>query len=351
MADIKDITTGVINGSGYFDKFMDAINVHLDNQYKQGYIKGTDYANVYLGSLQAALSQAVAYVSVVEQVRASGIQTGLQETQSAKDIEVKDEQIRASGIQTDIAEEQSTKDLLLKQEQIDASLAKRTAEVALLNQKRKTEEAQINDTVDGVTVAGAIGTQKALQAKQTDGFTRDAEQKAAKILMDAWSAEKAVSGDLVFTPDGARNDDIEDVLIKLREGIGVTSSIYKLSADAGDDISVTADSVIILDATNSTAPTTSGDPTTYLWEFEDATGNVLYNFETTPVSGGTLGELNAIDAGFNETLARTVLKIPAQSTEPLTLTGSTITVKLTVEYTDDEAVTHTDFDYMTITIS
>jgi hypothetical protein len=205
MVDITDITTGTPNGTGYFDKFMDSINSQLDSQFKLGRLQGKDYANVYLGSMQTALAQAVAYVGVVEQVTSSE--------------------------------------------------ARRVAEVALLEQRALTEQAQILDIVAGNTVLGTIGKQKALHQAQTAGFARDAEQKAVKIMMDSWGISKSVSHDAIDAPDGARNDDIEDLIIKLRQGIGITESIYKFNADAGNDQTVVISSYIQLDGTGSTSPT------------------------------------------------------------------------------------------------
>ena len=58
------------------------------------------------------------------------------------------------------------------------------AETAFINQKVKTETAQIRDNVDSVMVTGVIGAQRGLYLNQGNGFIRDAEQKAAKIGLD-----------------------------------------------------------------------------------------------------------------------------------------------------------------------
>jgi hypothetical protein len=60
-------------------------------------------------------------------------------------------------------------------------------EVKLLKQKRFTEEAQTSDTVDGSGVGGLLAKEIALKDKQAESFTRDAEQKAAKIMSDTFS--------------------------------------------------------------------------------------------------------------------------------------------------------------------
>lgn len=47
--------------TGVFDKIMEAIDYHIDKQFLANRITGGDYANVYLGSIQAALQQSMQY--------------------------------------------------------------------------------------------------------------------------------------------------------------------------------------------------------------------------------------------------------------------------------------------------
>lgn len=64
---LSTITDGtVVNGkwagTGIFDKLMVAVTDNLDLQYQNGRIKGTDYANVYLGSIQSVLQQSMTFL-------------------------------------------------------------------------------------------------------------------------------------------------------------------------------------------------------------------------------------------------------------------------------------------------
>jgi len=79
---------------------------------------------------------------------------------------------------------------------IALSTRKKTdAEVLLLSQKVTTELAQTSDSIvtgqgnlnTSSVVTGIIEEQKKLFNQQTEGFKRDAEQKLAKIYVDAWS--------------------------------------------------------------------------------------------------------------------------------------------------------------------
>jgi len=61
-------------------------------------------------------------------------------------------------------------------------------EVILMAQKVETERAQTIDSVAGP--GSVIGRQQALYQAQTAGFQRDAEQKAAQILVDTWKIRR-----------------------------------------------------------------------------------------------------------------------------------------------------------------
>lgn len=68
---ITDLTEGTLTGNGIFDKLMAAVGVHLDDQYAKNRITGTDYATVYLGSMQSVIQQSVQYLLQEKQVEAS----------------------------------------------------------------------------------------------------------------------------------------------------------------------------------------------------------------------------------------------------------------------------------------
>lgn len=87
--DFEDFSNGVVNhtnpalpewsGSGVFDKLMHAINGNILVQYESGRIKGPEYAQVYLGSMQTAVVEAMKFMLTKEQI--------------AKDLDLKQAQI------------------------------------------------------------------------------------------------------------------------------------------------------------------------------------------------------------------------------------------------------------------
>ena len=59
---IKQLTTGTIEGTGVFDEILKTMQVRLDDQYAKDRIKGTDYSKVYLGSMESAMGQSIAFL-------------------------------------------------------------------------------------------------------------------------------------------------------------------------------------------------------------------------------------------------------------------------------------------------
>lgn len=62
MADIQLDSITNASGTGVFDKLMEAVNTQIESQYLNNRITGSDYANVYLGGMQAVLQQSMQYV-------------------------------------------------------------------------------------------------------------------------------------------------------------------------------------------------------------------------------------------------------------------------------------------------
>ena len=132
------VTDNVVTGTGAFDDLMEAVNIHLDAQYNLGRITGSDYATVYLGAMQAALQQSVAFVM------------GLEKT---------------------------------------------NAEVTLINQKEVTEYGQTFQTTKTTPNDNSVlGRQINLYGEQAKGFKWNADQKYLKTLLDAWSINISTAG-------------------------------------------------------------------------------------------------------------------------------------------------------------
>jgi hypothetical protein len=62
ITDLTAPSTPIGTGSGVFDKMMQTATLHITKEYENGRISGTDYATVYLGSIQAVMAQSVQFL-------------------------------------------------------------------------------------------------------------------------------------------------------------------------------------------------------------------------------------------------------------------------------------------------
>lgn len=195
----EDLTTKVVNGTGIFDELMTAAHAHLDQEWGKQRITGTQYAEVYLGQMTAVLQQSVAFLVQRDAIYLNNLLTQAQIDKANKELALLDKQI----------------------ELIEAQIASQEANNTLIAQKVKTEKAQIQDTVDGEVVVGVTGAQTALYKQQKEGFIRDAEQKALKIISDTWITRKTVD-DGTPLPTGFDTGAVDAFTRKVADGVKVT---------------------------------------------------------------------------------------------------------------------------------
>lgn len=129
---------------------------------------------------------------------------------------------------TDLGQNKSTTNILGL---ISTQTEKAEQESVLLAQKAITELAQTSDTVVTSSVAlttspivtGVVKQQRDLYEAQVAGFARDAEQKLAKMLIEAWSVNATVGdGSATANPTNQLYDDsLGAVVTKAKAGIGV----------------------------------------------------------------------------------------------------------------------------------
>lgn len=244
---IADLTSATLNGSGVFDVLMRANKAHLDAEFSKNRIKGSEYATVYLGSLESVMTAALTFLlqkqksaleamlieqqillAQVEVIKANAsvkqieAQTALAKQQVLNAVaELAIIQANASKIPAEIALINAQKlkvdaEIVL----LNKSGTKSDQETDLLRQKVATELAQISPS--GVDDNSVIGKQKTLYAAQTTGFARDAEQKAAKVMVDTWSVRRTTDETGTHASGQNRLDDdhIGAVIGKMMVGIG-----------------------------------------------------------------------------------------------------------------------------------
>ena len=143
--DINDFSNGQIDnanpqdpkweGTGIFDVIIKAANENIKIQHKTSRITGAEYAEVYLGTMQSAISEAMKFV--------------LQKDNLIKELELKQAQINKliadkalTDAQTLAYPAQQAKDIEVKQANID--LLNRQKEGFDDNKYQKLFEAQMN---------------------------------------------------------------------------------------------------------------------------------------------------------------------------------------------------------------
>lgn len=104
-------------------------------------------------------------------------------------------------------------DLLMEQK------VKTVNESSLLAQKVQTEKAQTSGV--GVAEDSVIGKQKMLYQAQTEGFKRNAEQSAAKLLVDSWTTRRISDEGTVADSVNKLNDlTVGRAVEKMMTGVG-----------------------------------------------------------------------------------------------------------------------------------
>jgi hypothetical protein len=273
------LTEATLDGNGLFDLLMRSVKTHLDDQYTKGRIKGPEYAEVYLGTLQTILQNATGFLlerdlkDLERQILEVKLQQALLEKDKvaaeillvnaqvtlaeAEKLKV-DADILRINAQTDLAEQQAAnlaleaanipkigakldaETLLIGQQKsnlaaealnipkqglvldgqkckLDAEFdllmeqkVKTAAETGLLNQKKVTEQGQLE----------IQEAQKTLYAAQATGFKRDAEYKAAKLMSDTWNVRRTTDEGTVADATNMLNDaTIGRAITKLLEGV------------------------------------------------------------------------------------------------------------------------------------
>lgn len=121
--------------------------------------------------------------------------------------------------------ELAEKELVLKDKSIDLLIAQvetQEAQSDLYAQKAITEKGQTNSSVIGTN--SVMARQNEMMKAQADGFKRDAEQKAAKIMIDTWNLRKNTDPDAteVTATNQLLDANIGKSVEVLLEGVGIT---------------------------------------------------------------------------------------------------------------------------------
>lgn len=229
------LTTKAIGGTGTFDVIMDSILAHLKEEYDKGRITGSQYATVYVESVQAGLSNAVQFLLQRDAAYFASLKAQSEAMLAAAEIvkarvELETAKAQLAAIRFE-AMNQEAAFALTKAKIATESAQYCTVEYSLANimpiqvtiatKQAEAQNAQTNDLkLDDVTpVAGLLGKQKALYAQQIISYQRDSEYKGAKIFADAWVAMKTIDEGLL-PPPNLDNASLDGVLATVKANLG-----------------------------------------------------------------------------------------------------------------------------------
>ena len=206
---IDEVTSGVIEGSGAFDEIMKAAQIRLEHEYDKDRIKGTEYSKVYLGSMESAMQQSIAFVLGRQQASAqadlSNAQIALIEIERANAIkqgELIDSEILLSASKVELSDKQiekMTQEILVLEQEVltaqetlklvAAQVVKMEKDGDLVQQQIYSEAANTQDSIPNETdpanpydVAGMIHEQKLKIRAETGllinkGFTEESNYR------------------------------------------------------------------------------------------------------------------------------------------------------------------------------
>jgi hypothetical protein len=208
---VTDLTQGTLAGEGVFDVLMRANKAHLDAEFDKNRIKGAEYSTVYLGSLTQVMQTALQFLLTKKK-------EDLEAQLLTKQIALTEQQRLNAIAENAVLVAQECK-LRAEFDLIQANILKANQETSLLSQKVATERAQV--IAMGVDDNSVIGRQKSLYQAQTDGFKRDAEQKAAKLMVDSWNVRRTTDEGTVADGVNLLNDaTVGRAVTKLLAGVG-----------------------------------------------------------------------------------------------------------------------------------
>lgn len=180
MANIELNNITNTDGTGVFDKLMEAVNKQIETQYFNNRITGNDYANVYLGGMQAVLQQSMQF-ALQEQLTEAQIEDVVAGTAlKAKQLDIAEQERLAKAFEvTDILPAQ--RDKLLK----DIDVAERSiAEQEATGVKQRLAIDKDIDTKERQTAIAESKLADELLTSTKQRLLLDTEEQAKQYEVD-----------------------------------------------------------------------------------------------------------------------------------------------------------------------
>lgn len=237
---IADLTnkTSVEAGTGVFDKLMEAMKLHLKDEFDEGRITGPEFATVYLGALQATLQQSLTFLLSEQEASAKIdlIEKQIAEAEERIDLvraqtAAEYEKIAASKAKTardnvlngkQVLKVEQETSLIDKQEddQVFITTQLRPEEVTKLQEEIDLLESRDLEQIAATTRSDDESTQKiALMAAQTLGFASDTKIKLLKQMQDGFAVALSIAG-VGNIPEANQDNAIDDLSNEVLNDLG-----------------------------------------------------------------------------------------------------------------------------------
>ncbi len=171
---INDVTTEEIDGTGVFDVYMRAGMNQLNTQYDKGRIKGSDFAQAYIQTIQLMMTEANKFVLGLAQAQVTIAMFEQQYLGAAYDAMVK---------QHSVSKMKAEGDLLCQQTAELKANGKVERELKMAQKQTQIKQAD-------------------LYARQIISFKEKTALDAGKIALDAWAVQAVEDVDGAFQVDG-----------------------------------------------------------------------------------------------------------------------------------------------------
>ena len=206
---ITDLTEAKLDGLGIFDTLMRANKEHLESEFNKGRIKGTEYATVYLGSLDAVMNASLQFllqrqeVALKAELMAQQVLVAQAEVLKANaQVQIANAEIQKVQAEVQIAQAQVLKIaeeieiLKLNKAKIPAEIAHLQAQTAVANQQKLNLESDKLLTISKTTLtdqqkANAVIEGTVLQAQKCK---LDAEYDLTVVNVTKYAGGDAVRG-------------------------------------------------------------------------------------------------------------------------------------------------------------
>lgn len=251
--DIDALTEKTLIGEGILDTLLQTLRIHLDREFNGKRIQGPQYSEVYtklwINVLQEAIQLMLAKEKQAYELANIEADTALKQAQTKAildklpyeianieaDTELKKAQVELAKAELEIKKMQleiekqkleiAKQELEIKKVELEirkAELELAKEQVALIRAKVKTELAQTDGT--NINPSSVLGTNNRLLEAQIKGFYRDAEQKAAQLMLQTWITR--ANNDSALT---GKNNLLQDAFIgkfveKLAMGVNIDLS-------------------------------------------------------------------------------------------------------------------------------